>query len=988
MVTHNPDLAEQYATRIINLKDGCIVSDSDPFDPEQDEAAVHKNFGRASMSYLTALSLSFNNLRTKLTRTLLIAAAGSIGIIGIALIMALSNGVNLYIKNVEEETLKEYPLTINSFAFDLSALMGDRSNSDKEEEDPDSGNSKESQETKDPKEQTPKENREVTEQPMAQILLSTLTTNDLASLKTFLDDESSGVQKASNAVEYSYNVTPLIYRETDEGYRQINPDTLMSSLGYNTSGGMASMFSSFSSTDIFHAMPENEDLFKTQYEIKAGKWPENSHELLLVLTQNGFTSDIVLYDLGLKDTTMLDEMIRRFLAGDSYHEKAVRNQYKYEDFIGRTYKLVSPASFYTYDETYELWTDKTQDQAFMKELVHNGDDLVITGVAVPLEDAKSAMLSPGVNYPASLTYYCMEQAADSEIVKDQLKRDTIDVISNRAFGDPDKNTLDMESLFTVDEKALEDLFKFDTDVSSLDFSSVEESLDFSNIMTDQDFHIDIPGMDFNSMLNSINIQVSPDSLRNLFSSLMEAYTAYSESDPSTSWSKLPEAFGDYLQDEETQETFRTEVRALASDLVESAVTEEDLQAFAQELISGYEEYRKEQDLGEDDDPQPVIAAYLEQEEVITMIRDFLQGIFTRVSESETVPEDMQKITDLIVNGYDEYAKENDAPMLSKLQESFETFLNTEQAASLIRGAAAGAVDTSGLQNTLNASFGTFAAQLSEQITQGMTGVVNKISEQLTTAMPQAMESVLKQIQDSFSFDPESFRDIVQVNFNEDELRELMNSLIGSASTSLKSNLSRFGYVTKDDPSSISIYPKDFESKNTIKGILDGYNERLEEAGDTKKMISYTDLVGTMMSSVTDIVNAISYVLIAFVAISLIVSSIMIGVITYISVLERKKEIGVLRAIGASKRNISQVFNAETIIIGALAGLLGVGVTQLILIPANIILRNVTGQDIRAVLPLVSGALLILLSTLLTMMGGFIPSKKASRSDPVTALRTE
>ncbi len=974
MVTHNPELAEKYATRIVRLKDGRITDDSDPFTPEMTpDQAVHRNLGRARMNFFTALALSFNNLRTKFTRTILIAFAGSIGIIGIALIMALSNGVNLYIKNVEEETLKEYPLTITGFSFDMSSLM-DRGNKSETEND---------------KETEEEERPEVREMQIVSTLFSTLTTNDLVSLKAFLDSRDSHVLDYANAVEYSYSITPLIYVEKEDGYRQVNPDTLMSSMGYSYStSGVASMFSSMGSTDVFHAMPETEELYLSQYDIKAGRWPENYNECVLVLSSYGSITDVALYDLNMKDSSELDKMIADFLAGKNVDIAASSGRYKYEDFIGLSFKLINACDCFSFDSEYRVYTDKREDQRFMNELIKNGEDLTIVGVAQPKEDASVAMLQYGVNYPASLTYHCIEKARESEIVKAQMRDPETDVITGKAFGDTERTSLDMASLFTVDEEAFKEAFSFDTDSLDLDFSDAFSGMDFSDLMSEEDFQLSVPNLDIAAMLSGVKIDISRESMENLFAELLSAYSDYSEADPSTSWSDLPDSLSSYLETEEAVDAISGAVTELAADFAASAITEEEVRAFAGKLLAGYQQYLLENEITDPEEAGNYIGEYMESEAGTEMIREAVASLVAKAAENTVPPEKVQALAETLLSGYEKYAEENNAPMLSRMQESFEGFLETENARSIIRSAAEAAIDTSALQAQLSQTVGGFVGSLTGQVTSLMTSAMTKVSEKMAEEMPKMMEELMSQMGDSFTFDADAFSSAVSMNFSEEELKELMSSLMSVEAANYSSNLQKFGYVSEDEPNSISIYPVDFESKASIKEILDRYNSEKEAAGEDEKTIVYTDLVGTLMSQVTDIVNAISYVLIAFVAISLIVSSIMIGVITYISVLERKKEIGILRAIGASKHNISEVFNAETVIIGVLAGILGVVVTEIILIPANIILRNLTGQDIRAVLPVTSAVFLVLLSTGLTMLGGLIPSKKASRSDPVTALRTE
>ena len=356
IVTHNPELAKQYATRIVNLRDGKIRSDSDPFQPDRASKAVHKNMGKASMSFFTALSLSFNNLKTKKARTLLTAFAGSIGIIGIALILSLSNGVNGYIQDVEHDTLSQYPLEIQSTGFDISsALTGDTGG------DTESG--------------------DIHVLEMVTDLFSTMNSNDLESLKAYLDSGDSGIEPYVSAIEYTYDIMPQIYRlETDGGIRQVNPDSSFAALGLGSSVSSSSMMSSMMGTDVFYEMPENEDLYLSQYEVKAGHWPERYNECVLVLTSGGSISDFMLYTLGLRDAVELDDMVRQFIDGEDIDTPENTGTYHYDDILGITFKLVSSTDYYEYDSEYDVWRDKTDDGAYMRDLVENGEDLTITGI--------------------------------------------------------------------------------------------------------------------------------------------------------------------------------------------------------------------------------------------------------------------------------------------------------------------------------------------------------------------------------------------------------------------------------------------------------------------------------------------------------------------------------------------------------------------------------------------------------------------------------
>ena len=474
MVTHNPELAERYATRIVKLKDGRILSDSDAFEIDESgqEEPVHRNMGKASMSFLTALSLSFNNLRTKKARTILTSFAGSIGIIGIALILSLSNGVNDYIKSLEEETLSEYPLQIQNTTMDLTAMMANSAASGEEEA---AGDVKVSQALSD--------------------MFSGTQTNDLGSLKSYLDDGKSGIMKYANAVEYSYSVVPQIYRVDGESVRQVNPDSSFSALGLGS--GSSAFMSSFMSTDVFHQMPEDKELYEGQYDLKVGSWPQRYNECVLVLGSDGSVSDFLLYTMGLRDSAELDEMVREFAAGNEVDVPDNIGAYDYEDFVGISFKLVDAADRYTYDSAYGIWTDRSSDETYMRELVENGEDITIVGVVQPSEDASAAMLSPGIVYPASLTEHVMEQAADSDIVRQQMETPETNVLTGNSFGeDNSENGMGMDSLFTIDENALQNAFSFDSGVlekyMAESLAGSDGSVDMSDMIGPDDIQLEMP----------------------------------------------------------------------------------------------------------------------------------------------------------------------------------------------------------------------------------------------------------------------------------------------------------------------------------------------------------------------------------------------------------------------------------------------------------------------------------------------------------------
>ena len=967
MVTHNPELAEQYATRIVRLKDGVIRSDTDPFDVEETDIPEHRNLGKASMSFLTALSLSFNNLRTKLARTVLVAFAGSIGIIGIALILSLSNGVNRYIHDVEEDTLSEYPLAIQSASFDLSSFFEPMGQVDEENSD------------------------KVQEMRVASSMFTNTSSNDLKSLKKYFDTDGKVVNTYAKAIEYTYNLSPQIYTNFNGKVRQVNPDQTFSAMGFSTSSSN-SMMSFMTSTDLFYALPREKALYEEQYDIKAGRWPEKYNELVLVVSPLGKVNDLTLYAMGLKDSDELDAMIDAFSRNEDVGEDDSALQvFDYEDFIGITFKLINASDYYVYDANYNIYTDKSQDVTFMRNLVNNGEDLTIVGVVRQKEDANAAMLERGLHYPAELLDHVLENALNSELVQKQLASDDVNVITNKKFGEEDEgNDFDMTSLFTVDEDAMQKAFSFDTSALNMDFSSMDMSnLDFGSLLNPSDLQLSAPDLDFSSLLSSIKFNIAQEDMQELFSTLLNGYLEYSSQDPSTDYQKLPESLQKYLETDEAKGLLLKDVQEIWNASAVSSITQEDVTAVIAKAFSGFQEYAEQNNFDDASKLNEYIQAYLATEEFQNLANEAVNDLVQKIMTTTMTQEDVEKMANDLLESYTGFANENAYPDLTKLSDSFASYMDQETTKKVLMDGVTKAVDTSELESKVTEMIGSYSKTMTEQITKMITNAMTSFAQQISESIQSGMEKAFANIGNAFSFDANAFSSAIHVEMNEEELSELFASLMSKDRSSYESNLRRLGYADLENPSMITIYPVDFEGKTEIKNILSEYNERMQENGEEEKIINYTDIVGTMMSSVTDIINAISYVLVAFVAISLVVSSIMIGVITYISVLERKKEIGILRAIGASKRNISEVFNAETFIIGILAGLFGVVISLLLLIPGNYIIHSLTGHtDINAALPFAAGVALVTLSVILTLIGGIIPSRKAAKSDPVEALRTE
>lgn len=984
MVTHNPELADRYATRIVRLHDGKIISDTDPFHAENAEPA-HNKSGRASMNVLTAFGLSLNNLWTKKVRTLLVAFAGSIGIIGIAMILSLSNGANNYIRDTEENTLKSYPLTITSSGMDFTSFLTDAA------EDADGGAS-------------PQTQAEVREWNMITKMFSQVTANDLKSLRGYIESEEAVVRNNAQAVEYVYNITPYLYAQTDGAFRQVNPDTVLAKLGFSSGASMNSMMSAFTNTDIFAQIPASDAVYKDQYVVKAGKWPENYDECVLVLTKNGRVSDLALYAMGLKDPNALDAIIQSFMQGKNYEGEVVSDAFSYQDFIGIEFRLLSPAQFYTYEAQSESWVDHAQDDAFIQKLLAGAETVRIVGVVQPSDDADAPLLRQGIAYPASLTAHLMEIAAQSPVVKAQLASPGRNIMTGTRFGD--KNTdveFDLSKIFSFDEDAMQELFELDEDTLDLDLSAFDLSqldlsgMDMSQLADMQELSGAMPQLSEETMkalLSSVEFNLSEEDAQALFSVLVRGYADYAANDPSTDYSKLFDAAFRYLRSAEATKLLSDEIGAAIRENAAGLMTAAEMSALLSDVLAGFPDYAAGKDVSAPGQLAALMNEYLASAEVASKLKLVSQNVNARLAALELSDAQLQAIAAALYTGYEEYAAANGLPDPQMITRSFMDYLNTPAVKEQLTETISSAINTEALEEKAQELLQQTQTSISQQMAGVVAGLSRSLSQQLADVMQGGMEQVAEQLkeqlQSAFSFDEDGLKSAFSTTMSANELRDLFNSLLsGDTTATLQSVLTKLGYAAVEEPYTITIYPRDFEGKERIKNAIDGYNKAQEAAGNDEKVIRYTDVVDTLMSSVTKIVDAISTVLIAFVAISLVVSSVMIGVITYISVLERKKEIGILRAIGASKRNISNVFNAETFIIGALAGLLGVGITLLLIVPANAIIHSLTDQyDISAALPPFAAVILVLLSIVLTLIGGIIPSRKAAHSDPVAALRSE
>ncbi len=967
MVTHNPELAEQYATRIVRLSDGKIIGDSDPFviDEKGMDPPKHKNMGKSSMSFFTSLALSFNNLKTKKGRTFLTSFAGSIGIIGIALILSLSNGVNKYIHNIEEETLSEYPLMISSADVDLTSMISRAASASVDEE----------------------AGEEVNERQTISSFFSTSKKNDLKSLRTYFESGESKIYEYANAIEYSYPITPQIYTIKENEIRQVNPNQSFEE--FNSSYQSMASYGSMFSYNVFSSLPENASLYESQYDVLEGRWPQNSHEMVVVLSSDNCVTDITLYALGLKDSNELDKMIDEYRNGKTITEVSEQGKYKFSDFIGLSFKLLNISDRYQYDAKRKIYVDKNDDSEYMKKQLEKAVNLEIVGIVKPNESSKAAMLNQGILYPFALNYEIIDQAKKSEIVLAQKKNPRINVFTGKKFDDENKSGFD--SLFNIDTDSMMNAFNVDTGVFSSN-SSLLNGLDFSNIQLDfSGFDINVSGLeniDVGKLLENVEIEIHQDGFEQMFKIVLDSYLQQAASDPSTDYANLPNAVSTYLQSQRAQSLLQQDIQSLIGSATILPDTE-STNAFVQDLLQGFAMYVQSVDSERQADINALLQEYMNSGEVQAKISQFVSSfVFPEISLN-----DIEKIAMDLQMDYQNYAIENNLPDPSKLEASFSAYLKTDQGKAAMLEGINKIVDTEELKKQFSVVFknamNEYGDVINKVLTDIMTKAMSQIMSQVASSMGGAMSQLSSAFTNLFSFDQGAFEKAFKMDMNEKEFQEIIMSMMSEGATTYESNLSKLNYCDIEDPTSISIYPKDFNNKTKIIDVLDKYNKKMEKTGQDDKVVSYTDYVATLMSSVTDIIDTISYVLIAFVSISLVVSSIMIGIITYISVLERTKEIGILRAIGASKSNVSQVFNAETFIIGLLAGVLGIVITLLLLIPGNMLIHHLTGgTEVNAILPWAGGIILIIISVILTLIGGIIPSRAAAKKDPVTALRSE
>ena len=886
MVTHNPELAYQYATRIVNLADGKITDDSDPFDVAKAVRREAKPTRKTSMSFVTALGLSARNLMTKKGRTAMTAFAGSIGIIGIAAILALSNGVNGYIKKVEEDTLSSYPLTISKQDYDLSSMMGGQGAADDD--------SPENVDSSDDSAETDK----IPVVTAVKDMFASVKSNDMTSFKAWLDDGGDGIDKEVNAIQYGYGVSPVVYRagKGDEKPVRLVPNAMTEAMSGGASSAATVSMESMG-TSVFNEMIDDQSLLDSQYDVVAGHWPASANEAVMVLSSRGTVGDYTLYSIGALDIDELNDLVNSAMTADGGVETPeTGTDFTYDDALSTTFKVLSPADAYRKNEETGMWTDMSGDADFMTAKVANGIDVHIVGVVRPNEAANASALSPGIAYTHALTRQLMERAADSQIVQEQLAHPETDVFTGKTFDELQgeaKQGVDLGSMFSVDEAALKSAFSFDAsalsgaagdgiDLSGVDLSGLD--IDLSGVGKDIDFG-DImakaPAPDFSGIFDGL--ELTPEQMQQVGTLANQLFESFLQSDQFRALSpddlkdasKLAAAFSAYLESDTAAQQILAQLKALGGD------------ALAERLQQAMTDYVQKQ-----------LAPYLQQ----------------------AMDQVMKSISDQI------------------------------------------------------------AATVSAQLRAGAAGLMGQMATQ--------MSSSFANLASAMRVDASAFAHAIHFNMDAEDLSSLMMSYAKASKLTYDNNLTTLGYADEADPISVKIFPRDFEAKERVLDHIDAYNKQVKAAGHDDRAISYTDYMGIIMGSVTDIVNTISLVLIAFVSISLVVSSIMIGIITYISVLERKKEIGILRAIGASKRNVANVFNAETFIEGLIAGVFAIVVVVAVSFPVNTWALAAKQVPNLMSLPVQDALVLIAISVLLTVVAGLLPARSASKKDPVEALRSE
>lgn len=820
MVTHNSDIAERYANRIISLKDGRIIDDTSPY--SDDECAAEntgplfdhskktkKNGKKTSMDFRTALELSRKNLMTKKGRTFLTSFAGSIGIVGIALILALSNGMQTYIDSIEKDTMSNYPLTIETESVDLGSLLSGLKDTSAKDDDKEA-------------ERDPSKLYRLNVIDSASDKVNvTSQKNDLAAFKKFIEDNDE-IKELTDDIKFSNDIELQVYKsDTKNGVFQVNP----SSIEYTAA------------ESVWTELVGDGELLSAQYQLLAGHWPENENELILFVNEKNEISDYMLYSLGLEDVSGLEALLndKEDKASDTdKDDNAEPEIYEFTEFLNLGFSVVPNTDVYkkTSDGT---WKDESDNTEFMKKAVQNGIHLKVVGIVRPAEgkDGTNPTTS-GLGYKSELGNIVAERINSSKIVAEQRKDPSVDIFTGLPFPE------------VKEEKGTE---------------QVKE----------------------------------------------ESTTAKAQS----TFEKPVVSFAE-----------KVETKPTAKYLAESFTMPEGVETMTEEEIYAYIDEHYSDD---------------KKEDMKDMVRLMLKDIRLASDRKKLINYFNESLegTDSQVTGEDIYSLLNMMDRGSKLQ--LLTML------------------------LLAANSETPVEIPTEIVTEIVTDEEGKTK---------VAESKVVVTEGTSQTEPET-----------EPEPEFSDS-------TYEKNLEILCVTDPERPDSISLYPKNFEAKERIKALIDKYNDEQRANDNEAGVIAYTDYVSFVTSGATKIINVITYILIAFVAISLIVSSIMIGVITRISVLERTKEIGILRSIGASKKDISHVFNSETIIIGFISGVMGILLSLLLIVPINAIVKAAAKIDNLASLPILGIVGLLVVSVLLTFIAGINPSRKAAKQDPVVALRSE
>ena len=883
---------------------------------------------RVSMGPLTALGLSFTNLMTKKGRTAMTSFAGSIGIIGIALVLALASGANNYIITTQERAMASYPLTIERVGMDLTGVLS----------------------TSAAGEAAPNDGKIHTASQLSNVTAS-MKTNDLTSLQSYLKGNGGNINKYVRTIEYNYGINPRIYLpKSSKGPVQVNPDVTFAEGSTNFGA-----FQSMTSTNIFKQLANDRSLYENSYDVVSGRWPTAANELVVALDSNGRLPERLEYTLGLRDYGQLQNAMAKLRQNEGVKLKNTAATWAPQQILGAKFKLVNVPDLYKYDAKYKVWSARDNDAAALKQIVAAGTDLKIVGIVKPTSSGggfgQSSVLSPGIYYTGALTQQVIAKAAASPIVKQQLADPKRNVFTGKTFEEEAKEhanpQIDLSSLITIDQDKLMAAFKFDP-------SSINAGLN----------NLDFSGMDLSGAVGNVQLDLSSLDLSQMPAIDLNGLDA-SKLDYSTLQKQFPQLANIDL------------AKVVQAALANGAIKPGGSQALSNiltQVVGGFIPWYAQHGGDDDDggggsgtpgqaDPAKIAAAvtkYLQTEQVQKLLAPIFSG--------DTII-DRAKLTANLTQ-----ALGND-PAVQQIAENVSADL-----ASQISSKVANA-----LSSTVTTALSKAVGQL---LQSSLNQLMTTLQTQLTAQVQNAMGQIMGNLSSAMQVDANKLKEAFKFNMKPEEIAALLTQLLNPNATTARANLLTLGYARADQPERIDIYPKSFADKDQVKSILANYNAEAKAKKQTGKVIVYSDLVGMLMSSITNIINIVTALLVAFVSISLVVSSIMIGIITFISVLERRKEIGILRSIGASKADIRRVFNAETLIVGALAGLLGVGVSVLVTIPANMYVADRFGVQDIATLPVAAGVSLVVISMGLTFLAGLLPASKAAREDPVEALRGE